>query len=130
MSFKATSKSESQRIIAGFSGSKSFSLFMITPKSLIRFWSVNVIVGILYFSRILVWRYSCSGDPRLNWYLANIIFKSILTGEDEEDEEEEEEEDDDDDDDDDVDDDVDSIVISKGIKVDKNQIFLKWIPDF
>ncbi len=43
-------------------------------------------------------------------------------------EEEEEEEDDDDDDDDD--DDVDSIVISKGIKVDKNQIFLKLIPDF
>jgi hypothetical protein len=48
-----------------------------------------------------------------------------LTGEDEEDEEDEEEEEEDDDDDD-----VDSIVISKGIKVDKNQIFLKLIPDF
>jgi hypothetical protein len=47
-----------------------------------------------------------------------------LTGEDEEDEEEEEDDDDDDDDDD------DSNVISKGIKVDKNQIFLKLIPDF
>jgi len=45
-----------------------------------------------------------------------------LTGEDEEDEEEDEE--------DEEEDDVDSIVISKGIKVDKNQIFLKLIPDF
>jgi len=49
-----------------------------------------------------------------------------LTGEDEEDEEDEEEEEEEEDDDDDV----DSIVISKGIKVDKNQIFLKLIPDF
>ena len=49
-----------------------------------------------------------------------------MTGEDEEDEEDEEEEEEEDDDDDDV----DSIVISKGIKVDKNQIFLKLIPDF
>jgi hypothetical protein len=49
-----------------------------------------------------------------------------LTGEDEEDEEDEEEEEEEDDDDGDV----DSIVISKGIKVDKNQIFLKLIPDF
>ena len=123
MTSKATSKFESQRIIAGFSGSKRFSFFMIYSKSLNRFPSVNVNVRIPYFSRILVWRYTCSVDPLSNWYFVNNILTVFDVEEEEEEEEEDEEEDEE------VDD-VDNNAIPKGIKVYKNKIFLNLILYF